>query len=87
MIQQLLVAGNQTTTHLLGEMLLLLEEHPEEWKRLTSDPKYGSSVAEEALRLAAPTQGMFRVATEKTQIDLQRARWCKSCIGLRSRQS
>tara|TARA_Y100001970_G_scaffold280064_1_gene388449 strand:+ start:6157 stop:7512 length:1356 start_codon:yes stop_codon:yes gene_type:complete len=68
MIQQLLVAGNQTTTHLLGEMLLLLEEHPEEWSRLISDPQYGSDVADEALRLAAPTQGMFRVATEETQI-------------------
>ncbi|MGB1734367.1 MAG: cytochrome P450 [Acidimicrobiales bacterium] len=68
MIQQLLVSGNQTTTHLLGEMLLLLEEHPEEWKRLTNDPEYGGSVADEALRLAAPTQGMFRVATEETQI-------------------
>ncbi|MEC7915960.1 MAG: cytochrome P450 [Actinomycetota bacterium] len=68
MIQQLLVAGNQTTTHLLGEMLLLLDEHPEEWSRLASDPAYGKDVADEALRLAAPTQGMFRVVTEETQI-------------------
>ena len=68
MIQQLLVAGNQTTTHLLGEMLLLLDEHPEEWARLTEDPLYGKDVADEALRLAAPTQGMFRVVSEDTQV-------------------
>ena len=67
-IQQLLVAGNQTTTHLLGEMLLLLDEHPEEWARLTEDPLYGKDVADEALRLAAPTQGMFRVVSEDTQV-------------------
>jgi cytochrome P450 len=68
MIQQLLVAGNQTTTHLLGEMLLLLDEHPEEWARLAEDPLYGKDVADEALRLAAPTQGMFRVVSEDTQV-------------------
>lgn len=67
-IQQLLVAGNQTTTHLLGEMLLLLDEHPEEWARLAEDPLYGKDVADEALRLAAPTQGMFRVVSEDTQV-------------------
>ncbi|PDH66113.1 MAG: cytochrome P450 [Acidimicrobiales bacterium MED-G01] len=67
-IQQLLVAGNQTTTHLLGEMLLLLDEHPEQWARLAEDPLYGKDVADEALRLAAPTQGMFRVVSEDTQI-------------------
>ena len=67
-IQQLLVAGNQTTTHLLGEMLLLLDEHPEQWARLTEDPLYGKDVADEALRLAAPTQGMFRVVSQDTQI-------------------
>ena len=67
-IQQLLVAGNQTTTHLLGEMLLLLDEHPEQWARLAEDPLYGKDVADEALRLAAPTQGMFRVVSQDTQI-------------------
>ena len=67
-IQQLLVAGNQTTTHLLGEMLLLLDEYPEQWARLAEDPLYGKDVADEALRLAAPTQGMFRVVSEETQI-------------------
>ena len=67
-IQQLLVAGNQTTTHLLGEMLLLLDEHPEQWARLAEDPLYGKDIADEALRLAAPTQGMFRVVSEDTQI-------------------
>ena len=49
-------------------MLLLLDEHPEQWARLTEDPLYGKDVADEALRLAAPTQGMFRVVSQDTQI-------------------
>ncbi len=63
-IQQLLVAGNQTTTHLLGEMFRLLAENQTEWESLRSHPERSGDVAEEALRLAAPTQGMFRIATE-----------------------
>ena len=67
-IQQLLVAGNQTTTHLLGEMFRLLAENQSEWENLRSRPECGADVAEEALRLAAPTQGMFRVVTEDTDV-------------------
>jgi cytochrome P450 len=68
-IQQLLVAGNETTTKLLTEGVRLLAEHPDEWARLRADPGRAAAVAEEVTRLAAPTQGMFRVVTRDTTID------------------
>jgi len=60
-IQQLLVAGNETTTKALTEMMRLLGENPPEWDRLREDPSRAKAVFEETLRLSTPTQGMFRV--------------------------
>jgi cytochrome P450 len=69
-VQQLLVAGNETTTKALTEGVRLLAEHPEQWDKLRADPLGRAPlVTEEVLRLAAPTQGMFRVVTEDTEID------------------
>ena len=67
-IQQLLVAGNETTTKLLTEAIRLLAEHPDQWQKLRADPSRANAVVEECLRLATPTQGMFRVVTIDTQI-------------------
>ncbi|WP_162941762.1 cytochrome P450 [Desertimonas flava] len=62
-LQQLLVAGNETTTKMLTEMIRLLAEHPEEWRRVKADPSRVEAVVEETLRLSTPTQGMFRIVT------------------------
>lgn len=67
-IQQLLVAGNETTTKLLTEAMRLLAEHPDEWRKLRSDPERAGVIVEECLRLASPTQGMFRLVTKDTEI-------------------
>jgi cytochrome P450 len=68
-VQQLLVAGNETTTKLLTETVRLLAEHPEEWQRLKADPSRAASIIEEALRMSTPTQGMFRIATVDHELD------------------
>lgn len=68
-IQQLLVAGNETTTKLLTESMRLLADNPIEWKKLQADPERAGAVVEECLRLATPTQGMFRLVTTDTEID------------------
>ena len=69
-VQQLLVAGNETTTKALTEGVRLLAEHPEQWEALRADPAGRAPlVVEEVLRLATPTQGMFRSVTEDTEID------------------
>ena len=62
-VQQLLVAGNETTTKMLTEMMRLLGEHPDQWRMLKEDPSRIDHVVEETLRLATPTQGMWRVVT------------------------
>ena len=67
-IQQLLVAGNETTTKMLTEMMRLLGDHPGEWQQLREDPKRASSIVEETLRLSTPVQGMFRVVRHDTAV-------------------
>ena len=68
-VQQLLVAGNETTTKLLTETMRLLAENPDQWRRLKDDPGRAPAVIEEALRLSTPTQGMFRIATRDHDLD------------------
>ncbi len=68
-VQQLLVAGNETTTKLLTELMRLLAEHPDEWNKLRADPGRAPAVVEEGLRLSTPTQGMFRIATEDHELE------------------
>ena len=67
-IQQLLVAGNETTTKMLTEMMRLLGDHPGEWQQLREDPQRASSIVEETLRLSTPVQGMFRVVRHDTTV-------------------
>lgn len=67
-IQQLLVAGNETTTKMLTEMMRLLGENPAEWQALRADTERARSIVEESLRLSTPTQGMFRVARRDVTI-------------------
>jgi cytochrome P450 len=69
-LQQLLVAGNETTTKAITEGVRLLAEHPAELEALRADPVgRAPALVEEVLRLSTPTQGMFRVVTKDTEID------------------
>ncbi len=67
-IQQLLVAGNETTTKMLTEMMRLLAEHPDKWEAVKANPALIPGVVEETLRLSTPTQGMWRVATRNVEL-------------------
>jgi cytochrome P450 len=60
----LLIAGNETTTNLLGNGTLLLLEHPEAWNRLREDPALIPSFVEEVLRFEGPVKLLTRRATE-----------------------
>lgn len=68
-IQQLLVAGNETTTHSIAEGILLLIQHPDQHARLKENPELIANFVEEVLRLATPTANMWRVATRDTEIN------------------
>ena len=61
-LHQLLVAGNETTTALLGSAAIELSDKPELRNAIRNDRKVTQAVIEELLRLSSPAQGMFRIA-------------------------
>ena len=66
----LLVAGNETTTNLLGNALSVLTEHPDVWDSAAGRSGSAARAAiEEVLRFRSPVQSMFRVARQPTELD------------------
>ena len=59
----LLVAGNETTTNLIGSLLFALAKDPEAYARLRAEPELIPSAVEEALRWGSPIQSFFRTVT------------------------
>lgn len=59
----LLVAGNETTTNLIGNLFNALHLHPDQAKRIYADPALIPATVEETLRWDGPVQGLFRAAT------------------------
>ena len=64
----LLVAGNETTTNLIGNGLLALAANPDQLKRLRGEPELMPLAIEELLRFDSPVQGVVRFATADTEI-------------------
>ena len=61
--QQLMVAGNETTTHAVAGGLVHLINNPDQADKLRAEPKLIGNMIEEVLRLDTPTAGMWRVVT------------------------
>ena len=68
-ISLLLVAGNETTTNLIGNGMLALMRHPEEMERLRSDPSLLENAVEELLRYDSPVQFTSRFPIEDTDVN------------------
>lgn len=64
----LLVAGNETTTNLIGNAMLTFIEHPGTWQRLREHPDLLPAAIEEVLRYRSPVQCMFRHTKVDTTI-------------------
>jgi cytochrome P450 len=64
----LLIAGNETTTNLIGNAMLALTEHPDELRKVVEEPVLIPSMVEEALRYDSPVQFLFRGATKDVEI-------------------
>ena len=64
----LLVAGNETTTNLIGNALVALTNHPDELERAASNPSLIPNLVEEALRYDAPVQFLFRRAAQDVKL-------------------
>ncbi|HEX4868768.1 MAG TPA: cytochrome P450 [Acidimicrobiales bacterium] len=60
----LLVAGNETTTNLLGNLQHAFWDHPDQWRRLRDDPSLAADAVEEGLRYCGPVQALFRRTTQ-----------------------
>jgi cytochrome P450 len=60
----LMLAGNETTTNLLGNLLNRLADAPEVWAALRANPARIEGAVEESLRIDSPGQLILRRATE-----------------------
>lgn len=65
----LLIAGNETTTNLLGNFFEAMDRYPDELARLRREPDLINSAVEEALRYDSPVQGLWRGLREPTKIN------------------
>ena len=68
MIQQLLVAGNETTTSAIAGGMLSLIQLSDQLQILLDDPSMIKNAVEEILRMETPSAGLWRVVTCDTQL-------------------
>ncbi len=64
----LLIAGNETTTNLIGNGMLALQNHPDQKEMLQRDPTLLARAVEEMCRYDSPVQSVFRTAKEDVEI-------------------
>jgi cytochrome P450 len=65
MVNQLLIAGHETTTSLITNCVWrLLEDRPNRWERLLEDPSLIPNAVEESLRFDPPVLGLCRTNAE-----------------------
>ncbi len=67
-LQQLLVAGNETTAKSIVEGMYLLITHPDQMKAVYEDYELIPNMIEESLRMLTPTNNMYRVVTDDTEL-------------------
>jgi len=67
-VEQLLVAGNETTTNGVANALLYLSQHLDMQNRLRAEPDRVGDFVEEILRTESPVVGLYRTATRDTEL-------------------
>ncbi len=68
-IDQILLAGHETTTNLIGNAMLVLLNDPDLMRRLRDNPSDIPAMVEEALRWDPPIQCTFRRATRGDNLE------------------
>lgn len=69
MLRLLLIAGNETTTNLIGNGMLALLRHPDQLQALRDDPGLIPAAVDELLRYDSPVQMTLRCAVEDCDIN------------------
>lgn len=64
----LFIAGSQTTTQLIGNLIYRLLQHPDQLALLKADESLLPNAVEESLRFDAPVNGLFRTNTRDAEI-------------------
>ena len=64
----LLIAGNETSTNLIGNAVIALLKNPDQLARLRSEPTLLGNTVEEALRFDPPVQGLPRMAAREVEV-------------------
>ncbi|MDQ1698000.1 MAG: hypothetical protein QOJ03_3353 [Frankiaceae bacterium] len=77
-------AGFETTVNLLGNAVVLFDEHPEQLALLKADPSCWNNAVDEVLRYESPVQLTVRVAGEDTEVaghEVQSGRFVSIMLG------
>ena len=64
----LLIAGNETTTNLIGNGVKALLAHPDQLAQVAANPALVPALVDEVLRYDSPIQGLPRVAREEVEL-------------------
>jgi len=67
-IKSLMLAGNETTTGLIGNTIVLLLRNPDQLAKVQADPGLLKNAIEESLRFRSPVQFSIRTPTEDVSI-------------------
>lgn len=68
LVRELVVAGNETTTRALAEIVQRLDKRTGAWPEIRTDPSVVPGMVEEGVRMASPAIGMFRHVTRDTAL-------------------
>ena len=68
LVRELIIAGNETTTRMLADTILMLDQRPGVWDRILEDPALVRGIVEEGLRMTTPAVGLFRRVTTDTEL-------------------
>jgi cytochrome P450 len=69
-VNQLLIAGHETSTSLITNCVWrLLEDRPSRWDRLLAEPSLVANAVEESLRFDPPVLGLCRTSAEDVPVN------------------
>ncbi|MCB1842454.1 MAG: cytochrome P450, partial [Halioglobus sp.] len=68
LLQQLMVAGNETTTSAITGGMVSLIQNPEQLRDLQEHPEHIANAVEEILRMETPSSGLWRVVKKDAEV-------------------